>query len=176
MNTTTETPLTEFQIIDPLAVEIQTAWEKAFQHAKRCREEDAEMKAAACNLGELLEAAKARHRNEFPLWLATNIPNMSLARANFFISQAKKARLVGLENINGRQLMLNFENQEQPEEESAPHINRDPDGTRWFSFFERAVGCFAKQIEFRPVQEWTEAERVAFKRRAEPIVKVWGEL
>jgi hypothetical protein len=176
MTTETETPITEFQIVDPLAVEIQTAWEKTRAHYEKFKEVELQTKTEYCKCGDLLAAAKERHRNGWSIWMEANLPTIPAQAANICISTAKKARIVGVENIVIHQRLLQFSPEDRAEEEIAPHINRDPDGTKWFSFFERAVGCFAKQIEFRPVQEWTEAERVAFKRRAEPIVKVWGEL
>jgi len=171
-----EEPLTEFQIIDPLAVEIQSAWEKAGEHFKSSRHEEMQAKVEVCKCGDLLAAAKERHRNAWPIWMETNLPCIPSRAAIACISTARKARIVGIENINLRQMVLPLCGVSQDDDEALPHINRDPDGTKWFSFFERAVGLFAKQLEFRSASEWTVAERVAFKRRAEPIVELYNQL
>jgi len=163
------------ELTNTLATEILAAYEAAQAKAKDTSEAAREAILEACRCGELLATAKAENRRIWHEWMGANLPGISADEANRFISGSKKIKAAGLENVNNRQLLLFFCAGDAGEEKDAP-VNRDPDGTKWFSFFGRAVESFAKQIEFRPVSEWTEAERVAFKRRAEPIVKVWGEL
>jgi hypothetical protein len=173
---TTETPLTEFQIVDPLAVEIIASWEKTRAHYERSKEEELQAKIEYCKCGDLLATAKERNRNGWLTWIEANLPTIPVQATSICISTAKKARIVGVENIVLHQRLLQFSPEDLAEEGVVSHINRDPDGTKWFSFFERAVGSFVKQVEFRPVSEWTEAERIAFKQRAEPIVRAWEQL
>jgi hypothetical protein len=163
------------ELTNSLASEILAAYEAAQAKAKATTETARDAIVEACKCGELLATAKAENRREWHQWLVANLPGIPIDEANRFISGSKKIKAAGLENVNNRQLLLFFCGSAGEEESSAP-VNRDPEGTKWFSFFGKAVESFAKQIEFRPVSEWTEAERVAFKRRAEPIVKVWGEL
>jgi hypothetical protein len=166
---------TDTQLTETLTTEILAAYEAAQAKAKATTETARDAILEACRCGDLLATAKAENRRIWHEWLATNLPDISPEEANRFISGSKKIKAAGLDSVNNRQLLLFFCAGEGEEEKAQP-VNRDPDGTKWFSFFGKAVESFAKQIEFRPVTEWTEAERVAFKRRAEPIVKVWGEL
>jgi len=166
---------TDTQLTATLTTEILAAYKAAHERARATSEQAREAILEACRCGDLLATAKAENRRIWHEWLASNLPNISPDEANRFISGSKKIKAAGLDSVNNRQLLLFFCTGEADEEKPQP-VNRDPDGTKWFSFFGKAVESFAKQIEFRPVQEWTEAERVAFKRRAEPIVKVWGEL
>jgi hypothetical protein len=158
-----------------LASEILAAYETAQAKAKATTEHAREAIVEACRCGELLATAKAENRKDWNDWLAENLPSITADEANRFISGSKKIKVAGLDNVNNRQLLLFFCNDEPSEDKPQP-INRDPDGTKWFSFFGRAVESFAKQVEFRPVSEWTETERIAFKQRAEPIVRAWEQL
>jgi ribosomal protein L24E len=163
------------ELTTSLATETLSAYEAAQAKAKAAQEIIRQAILEACRCGELLATAKSENRKAWREWLAENLPSISPEEATRFISGSKKIKAAGLDYVNNRQLLLFFCNDESDEEKPAP-VNRDPDGTKWFSFFGRAVESFTKQIEFRPVSEWTDAERIAFKRRAEPIVKVWGEL
>jgi hypothetical protein len=163
------------EIIEEIGREIQDSYEAANDYAKKATDHARWAIEEAFRCGKLLETARANNRASWKDWLATNAPQISTDEAARWITGTKKiAQAGGIDALNPRQMLLFFGEDEKGEQEQ--QTNRDPDGTKWFSAFGRAVEVFSKQIEFRPITSWTDAERAAFRRRAEPIVKAWEML
>jgi hypothetical protein len=163
------------EIENSLAEEIRNSYEEAQKMALRVTVNARAAITEACKCGELLETARSQYRRMWAEWLLANVPQVTPEIANRYITGAKKIKQAGMDSINNRQLLLFFATVDA-EEEKLEHVSRDPDGTKWFACFGKAIEAFAKQIEFRPASEWTVAERVAFKRRAEPIVELYNQL